>query len=255
MANLNVPFDGQTYVFFFYPVSDPLKAAAVVNVGGAGKTTAAGTKAPESTELSGPPEMVARQNTAPATPFVPLTPARLVGFLDRLKLIHATPAGPGLASMVKAMNVQVAVGRDELREAGADAVDGSLADENMGELNRSVNARGLYEIILLRAVRDRRLNCVGFICLIHNTSNQALVFDVNSFGARAGAEYLSQRVSDAKPTLAPNEQAPAYFVVQPDRNTPLTATNDWRISVDLVSPRLNPGAAIAGGFGAPSPQP
>jgi hypothetical protein len=166
----------------------------------------------------------------------------LLGFLDRLKLIHATAPGPPLDALAAVMNVQIALSREE---AGAGyAADTAAASE----LIRGVNDYGWYQLILLRAVRDRRLNCIGFICLVRNTSDRVLAFDVNSFGARAGAEYFVQRVSDAAAIVQPHDQVPAYFVVQPGRNSPLLASNAWRISIDLLSPRLNPGAAIARTF-------
>jgi len=57
---------------------------------------------------------VKRLTTLPASPYVPITPARLLGFMDRLKLIHATPPGPELAGLAQAMDVEVALSRAEL---------------------------------------------------------------------------------------------------------------------------------------------
>lgn len=249
MANLNVPYQGSTYVFYFYPVSDPLTAIASVNLVGAGEkppplAPAAGT--PRSTNPSSPPQpAVTRQSVAPAPETVPATPARLVGFLDRLKLLHATTPGPTLTALGLAMGVQIARTREDQPVVAGGTTP--PADDAIG-LASGMNDAGLYQIILLRAVRDPRINCVGFICLVRNTSNQVLAFDVNSFGARAGAEYLMQRVSDAVPLLKPGEQAPAYFIVAPPGSSPLRADNAWRISADLVSPRVNPGAGISRGF-------
>lgn len=249
MANLNVPFGGQTYVLYFYQVTDPLKAVAALNlVGDSASVPARSTSSTTAAPANQPPEIV-RQSMPPTNQQVPVTPARLVGMLDRLKLIHATPAGPALLALATAMNVQVAINGDQAappNEASADPVV---------HIRANANNSGLYQILLMRAVRDRRLNCIGFICLLRNTSDQELVFDVSSFGARAGAEYLVQRVSDAQPVLKPGEQVPAYFVVVPSSNAPLLAGNDWRLSVDLVRPRLNPGASIAGGFGSPEERP
>jgi hypothetical protein len=245
MANLNVPFQGQTYVFYLYQVADQLRATASVNLVSQTAPTLtrpANTPGAATTGASAnPPAEVARLPAPPETPYVAATPARLVGFLDRLKLIHGTAFGPELGALSEAMGVQIAVAPEERRPTSS-----SVA--GIAELASGLNDAGLYQIVLLRAVRDRRLNCLGFICLIRNTSKEVLAFDVNSFGARVGAEYLGQRISDATAILKPGEQAPAYFVVQPDRNTPLQAANAWRLSVELVSPRLNPGAGIARAF-------
>jgi hypothetical protein len=241
MANLNVPCGEQTIVVYFYPVSDASKAIACVNL------TEPGVGSRQPIPPSGATSVI-RQSTPPANNVLPATPARLLGLLDRLKLIHAASTTAELATLADAMKLEVACspeGSDSSasRSAGFEAQSSSPALIGSG-----INDAGLYEIILLRAVRDPRLNCIGFVCLIRNTSDQVLAFDVNSFGARAGAEYLSQRISDAPPALKPGEQMPAYFVVMPSLNSPLRAANDWRISVDLVSPRTNPGAGITRKF-------
>ena len=245
MANLNIPYQGQTYVFYFYQVSDPLQAVAALNF--TEPDQAAKDAAPADTAAA----PVARALAPPASPYIAVTPARLVGFLDRLKLIHASAAGAELAGLVKAMKVEVAVSEEELNTLPG---GGELrAPENgfVGVIKHGLNDAGLYQIVLIRAVRDDRLNCLGFICLVRNTSDQALTFDVNSFGARSGAEYLAQCIADAPAVLQPGEQAPAYFVVQAARNSPLSAVNEWKISAELVKPRLSPGAAIARRFAVP----
>ena len=243
MANLNVPFGGQTYVLYFYQVTDPLKAIASLNlVANPADLQVEPTTLATASTANAPVPQVVRRSTPPIAETIAATPPRLIGILDRLKLIHATPAGPALLALAKAMNVQVAVNGD------SSVPPGSGTGDFVSRLRAITTNAGLYEIVPVRVVRDHRLNCVGFVCLLRNTSDQELVFDVSSFGARAGAEYLVQRVSDAQPVLKPGEQSAAYFVVVPPPSAPLLATNDWRISVDLVRPRLNPGASIAAGF-------
>lgn len=182
----------------------------------------------------------------PASEYVPATPARLMGFLDRLKLLHATPPGPALDELTRAMRVEVAATSEALARPSGDPPDASLRTGLVAELGSGLNDAGVFQLILLRAVRDVRTGCIGFICLVRNTSTQVLAFDVNSFGARAGAEYLAQRISDATPILKPDEQSPAYFIVQPPPSRPLLADNPWRLSVDLVSPRFDAASALAG---------
>lgn len=259
LANLNVPYRGCTYVFYFYPVTDQLKAAACVNLGPplpGGAVSPAAAPAGRATPSERPsPDTppISRKAAAPPSGFLPVTPARLIGFLDRLKLIHATRPGPALAQLTRAMGLEVAGTREELGETASSGV--GLPEGLSGLIDTGLNDAGLFQVILLRAVRDPRLNSVGFICLIRNASDHVLTFDINSFGARAGGMYLLQRISDAVPLLRPGEQAPAYFVVTPSRNDPLLASNDWRISVDLVRPRLNPGASIARDFGRETVRP
>lgn len=246
MANLNVPYQGATFVVYVYTVPDPLQAVAVLNlVEAAG---AAVSTVPGPVQAGQTNDSVRRTAERPAVEQVLATPARLLGFMDRLKLLHATPAGARLVALAQAMGVEVAMPADTAGTLAADSLRRGVVERCGGGLTDA----GLYQIVLLRAVRDPRLNAIGFICLLRNTSPVVLNFDVGSFGARAGAEYLGQRLSDAPAVVKPNEQVPAYFVVQPPAGSPLLATNDWKVTVELVNPRPNPGAALARGFAGPS---
>jgi hypothetical protein len=259
MANLNIPYQGRTYVFYFYPVEDPMTAIASLTLTPPAAATPKATPAATPGLVDAPVASteVKRQSAPAPSSKLPRTAARLVGFLDRLHVVHATAVGPKLQALASAMNVDVAIAHEELTAVGGaeqgPTTDGSRAETAAAappfeELGRGMNDLGLFQIVLLRAVRDRRLGCIGFICLVRNTSDRVLTFDVNSFGARAGAEYLAQCVSDAQPILKPGEQAPAYFIVDPPPASPLLAGNAWKISVDLVSPRLNPGAVLTRQF-------
>ena len=250
--NLNVPYQGNTYVLYFYPVEKQFQAVALLNLveGEAGskwgiKDAGAGQSGGcEATAMNS--STVKRLTTLPASPYVPITPARLLGFMDRLKLIHATPPGPELAGLAQAMDVEVALTRAEL--AARPPTDPRSAPDLIGiagVIPGGVTDNGLFQCVLLRAVRDNKLNCVGFILLLRNLTDQAIAFDVASFAARCGAANLGQILSDAPAILAPQEEKEAYFIVRLERSNPMRAGNAWKITVDLLSPRLNPGAAIA----------
>ncbi|HEU5067825.1 MAG TPA: hypothetical protein VFT61_06540, partial [Sphingomicrobium sp.] len=184
MANLNVPYEGATYVFYFYPVATELKAIACLNLvdhrAGAQKTGEA--SAAPATSSTQPSEVI-RQLDPPAPMYVKPTAARLIGFLDRLKLVHSMRPGGALASLVRAMNIEVAIAHEELAAGDKDVQGQPIMDGVAGEIPSGTNDAGLYQILLLRAVRDNRMNCIGFICLVRNTSDQVLAFDVKSFGA------------------------------------------------------------------------
>ena len=250
--NLNVPYQGNTYVLYFYPVEKQFQAVALLNLveGEAGskwgiKDAGAGQSGGcEATAMNS--STVKRLTTLPASPYVPITPARLLGFMDRLKLIHATPPGPELAGLAQAMDVEVALTRAEL-DARPPAAPHAAPDlvGVAGVIPGGVTDNGLFQCVLLRAVRDNKLNCVGFILLLRNLTDQAIAFDVASFAARSGAANLGQILSDAPAILAPREEKEAYFIVRLERSNPMRAGNPWKITVDLLSPRLNPGAAIA----------
>ncbi len=250
--NLNVPYEGNTYVLYFYPVEKQFQAVALLNLIEREAGSNRGMKGP-GIGSSGASEATAvnlsavkRVATLPVSPYVPVTPARLLGFMDRLKLIHATPPGPELAGLAQAMDVEVALSHAELDARPPTDPHTALDLVGVaGVIPGGVTDNGLYQCVLLRAVRDNKLNCVGFILLLRNLTDQAIAFDVASFAARSGAANLGQILSDAPAILAPREEKEAYFIARLERSNPMRAGNAWKITVDLLSPRLNPGAAIA----------
>jgi len=250
--NLNVPYQGNTYVLYFYRVEKQFQAVALLNLVEGDAGSKRGIKDPGAGQSGGgeatavTSSTVKRFTTLPASPYVPITPARLLGFMDRLKLIHATSPGPELAGLAQAMDVDVAFSRAEL--AARPPADPHAAPDLVGVagvIPGEITDNGLFQCVLLRAVRDNKLNCVGFILLLRNLTDQAIAFDVASFAARSGAANLGQILSDAPAILAPHEEKEAYFIVRLERSNPMRAGNAWKITVDLLSPRLNPGAAIA----------
>jgi hypothetical protein len=117
----------------------------------------------------------------------------------------------------------------------------------MTAIAHPVSDAGLYQLVLLRAVRDSSLDAVGFVVLMRNTSDQPLVFDPRTFSARCGAALYTAQVIDAPGTLKPHETQAGYFAIVgagDGRPGYLEADNDWRISVALISPQLAAGATL-----------
>lgn len=237
LANLNVPFEGRTFVFYFYPATDPLKAVAAVNLTFGTETRDRPRTGPDPSSAR-PREAVQRASEPPKRSLAAATPNRLMGLLDRMKLVHATKEGPQLEALARAMALEI-------------VVCGPAAATSLARLSTPVTDAGWYQLLLLRVVRDPRVNAIGFIGLLRNVSGQTLVFDPASFGVRAGTSYYSQRISDAPAVLPPGAQSPVYFVIQPGAATPLSLANAWRVSVDLLSPAMNPGAALLREFAHP----
>jgi len=241
--NLNVTYGGNTYVFYLYPVEKQFQAVALLNLTGGEKDTEQGGRLPGTAEASASEATAVKRLPAPpVSPYVAITPARLLGFMDRLKMIHAIQPGAELAGVSQAMNVDVAISRAEL-DSSPKAAANTIGIA--GVIPNGVTDNGLFQCVLLRVVRDNRLNCLGFVLLLRNLSDQAIAFDVASFAARCGAARLGQVLSDAPAILAPQETKEAYFIAQLERTNPMRASNSWKITVDLLSPMLNPGAAIA----------
>jgi len=111
-----------------------------------------------------------------------------------------------------------------------------------GVIPGGVTDNGLFQCVLLRAVRDNKLNCVG----IHPAFAQP---DGSGDRLRRGELCRPRRGRKSQPdpfglrrrSFAPREEKEAYFIVRLERSNPMRAGNAWKINVDLLSPRLNPG--------------
>ena len=224
LLNLNVPFEGATIVLFFYVVDHPLSAVASLIFDENAEQERASVQSPES--LSKPSNAggsIQRMDALPTSPFIPATPARLEGFLRKLRLVHAAKRGPELADVCEAMRLKVAVS--------------SAEDPDSKVITHPRSDGGAFELVLLRAVRDPALDAVGFVVLVHNKAPRELVFDVRTFAARCGAALYQARVVDAPAQLRSGEVRPAYFAIvgaEDGRPAHLAPDNDWRLSVSLA---------------------
>lgn len=255
LLNLNIPYEGSTIVLYFYLVERPLEAVASLvfaEKGSAAATSpfpsvspaatpsgAAGSGSPRpgeyglpagmrSDSASGaavPPSRIHRADARPATPFQTPTPARLEGFLRKLRAIHAARLGSELDDLAAAMKLSVAVSTAELPEGAA-------------AIPRALNAGEGHQLILLRAARDPALDAVGFVVLFRNTTRHGITLDLRTLSARCGGALHTAQVVDGPAQLAPGELKPAYFVIVgagDGRPGHLLASNDWRLSVAEVN--------------------
>lgn len=227
LLNLNVPYEGSTLVLYFYAVEKPLSAIAsltFVEKSSAASPSSTGSN-PQRATAEPDVQSIKRVETLPTVNTFAATPARLDGFLRKLKLVHAARLGSELDDVAEAMKLKVAVTSVENPEAA--------------EVSQPVNRNALFELILLRAVRDPALDAMGFIVLFRNTSDQSLVLDVRTLSARCGAALYTAQVVDAPATLNPGELKPGYFAIVGSgdgRPGYLSPHNDWKLSVALVSP-------------------
>ncbi len=239
--NLNVPYQGSTYVLYFYPVEKQFEAVASLNLSPPGASTA----------QDAAPEMITpivRSATPPVSLSPTASPARMLGLLDRLKLVASQPPGEHLAELVSALSVEVAACLPAPVKGDSKAPPPLLPGGISAWLPDTKTDCGLFELRLLRTLRDARLNSIGFALLIRNRSNQPIALDLSSFAARTGPHYLPQFISDAPAILVAGEEREAFFAVKCPPSAPLLASNEWRLSVDLISPLINPGAAFVREF-------
>lgn len=226
LLNLNVPYEGSTIVLYFYAVEKPLSAiASLTFVEKSAVPPSTSASLPHRTTSAPDPRSIKRVETLPAVSTLTATPARLDGFLRKLKLVHAARLGSELDDVAEAMKLKVAVT--------------SVEDSGAVEITQPVNRTNLFELILLRAVRDPALDAVGFIVLFHNTSDQELTFDLRTLSARCGAALYTAQVVDAPAALKPGELKAGYFAVVGSgdgRPGYLLPNNDWKLSVAQVPP-------------------
>lgn len=227
LRNLNVTLGGKTFVIVCYPAVRPLDASAVVNLKFAESVvkTVAGAKA-STTEAEA---TVRRVEEAPPSPYEDPTPARLVGMLDRLHIIHeASPAN--LDALIKTMP-KVTVSYQAIEQE-----------------------HGPFTSTLIRTVRDDRLDLIGFVVLLKNTSQRPVLFDQTGCAARVGAVYLPQQTSEIPERLEPGAVSPAYFVVDGGgrMHAPLKAKNNWLLSFKYSQPEEAATTPAAPAENAPS---
>ncbi|OIR04366.1 hypothetical protein GALL_135660 [mine drainage metagenome] len=208
-SNLNVPYQGLTYVLYFYPAASQFQAVASLSL----------RPAPEGGLQPQPP-----RGEAGFRGGHPGSTARWLGLIDRLKVLRAAAPGPPMNRIAAAFGLECL----DL-EPTSDASPGG---------------HGQFRTQLLRVVRDAETNSLGFVVRIENTSDRDLAFDVSSFSARAGGIRLPQVLSDAPATLERGATTEAYFVTSCPANRRLTADNRWIVSVALSAPRINPAAAV-----------
>ncbi len=258
MLNLNVPYEGSTIVLYFYTVDQPLDAVASLifaepglarkgDIGrGSGADEGVSPKNGADATAAAPPieptnagdDRIQKSDTLPATKTRTASPARLEGFLRKLRFVHAAKPGPELDDIAGAMNVSVAISTAERPDAH--------------DITHPVTDAGPLQIILLRAVRDPAIDSVGFIVLLRNRSDNQIALDARTFSARCGAAFYTARVIDAPARLGPREVQPGYFVVVGSgdgRPGNLSSGNDWRISVAILDPTSSRSNA------APTPRP
>ena len=239
MMNLNVPCEGMTIVLYFMPVESPADAVASLEFVLKGASTTAPAKVAGATETESKSsfpagtQRIIKTDTRPESPYETATPARIDGLLGKLKLVHASRPGEELDEISQALGLQVSVS--------------SAEGDGFHDITRPLTDSGVFQLILLRAVRDPHIDSVGFIFLMRNTSDHELVFDLRSLSARAGAALYTARAIEAPANLKPGQVMPGYFVVVGNGNGSaghLLSNNDWHLSINLVSEKNEPAGQL-----------
>ena len=221
LRNLNLSLEGRTYVLVCFPINTPLDVSAAINFkfsATSGLVTDGKTENDPAADQFSAGSTIKRIVEPPLSPYELAGPARWIGFMDRLHLLHATPAGD-LESLVRSMPKV--------------SIYSPYSERDYG----------LFTSTLLRVARDDRFDLVGFIFLFKNTSARRITFDVTACAARAGVMFFPQLTAELTPSLEPGAVAPGYVIIEGGgrKNAPLQAHNDWLLSFALLdSPNTPP---------------
>jgi hypothetical protein len=180
-GNLTVVLDGKVYCLFCAAVADP--SFVMVFESSSSKT------------VSNPREILTNNK--------PVSPARLLGFLDKVK------------------------GYPSLKVSAPDI----FRNMEVAEPNSESSLEGL-KVTLRRVIRDDSLDSLGFDVELANLSTKDFLYDPESLGVRIGDEVYAEAVSDASGIVEAGKTLPAFFVVAStatgDRND-LAVTNKFDI--------------------------
>lgn len=240
--NLNVPHRGHTYVFYFYPVENQFQAIACL--------TLRDSDAPEAPSAKGmtgdaAPPLVQRLEGSPAarrlaTVGVP----QLIGLIDKLKLLGSSKKPHELLQQSAVMRLEACSPATPLLVARAQPIASYQRPEALWEERDC----GLFSLRLLLIVADRRLDCVAFAVEVKNASERALAFKPSGFAARLGPRFLPALLAEGPDILSPGESRLGHFVIRIPADLPFDLANQWSISLELISPRCNPGATLGRAF-------
>lgn len=121
---------------------------------------------------------------APSPQPKPATPARLLGFLDKVK------------------------GYPALKVSAAEMYQ----NLDVAEPNAAFDFDGI-NVLLRRVMRDDALDSVGFELELKNGSDKDFFYDPEGFSVRVKEEVYPQSISDAGGLVPPGKTQAAYFVV------------------------------------------
>ena len=154
-----------------------------------------------------------RTETAPIANKV-VSPARLLGFLDKVK------AFPSLKVSAPEMYQNMDVIEPNSRSA----------------------TNGL-DVTIKRVIRDDTLDSLGFELKLANHTDKEVLYDPESFGVRVGEETFQQSVSDAAGMVPPGKAQTAFFIVtggSDEGRNDLAVTNKFEVIFRSVQGEPDP---------------
>jgi hypothetical protein len=150
----------------------------------------------------------------PSTKHPEVSPARLLGFLDKIK---------GFPTLK--------VSAPEIYQ-NMDVAEPNLHSTFLG-----------LDISLKRVIRDDALDTIGFELVLANKSDKDFIYDPESFAVRVGEDLYQQSVSDAAGLVPAGKSQPAFFAVTGGGNggrNDLAVTNKFEIVLRQIQGEMDP---------------
>lgn len=203
-SNILIPYEDSIYTIFCYPVTDPLDALSSL-------TLMKEPPRPRSEEpiiKTTPSEVISRKPR-----YKKASIARQTGFLDMLKLIHASSEAElnSYKSTLKGLTI------------------GHSSDEwLLGD--------GDVKLTMVRSVRNDIIDSLGFILTIENTSKTQVFIDPDSFSIRVGAANYRPSIVEAPDMLEANTAQSLYVIIKGNgRDGPgnLAEDNKWIVTAAI----------------------
>jgi len=198
--NLNVPYAGETYVLYFYPVERQFQALACLRLG-----------VERGEQAKGP-------QTRRAAPASKADDAHCVGLMDKLRLLRVMAPGKSRNALAEQMGLELHIPTKGTSPAG------SAARDTGGELECRVTL----------VARAPETGLYAFSVLLRNPGSAAVSLEPGPCLARTGSLQLRERLRELPAIIAAGESVELLLVAEGDPLEPAAVANDWSIALPPV---------------------
>ena len=196
--NLNIPYKGDTYVVYFYPVERQFQALASLRL----------VQAPTNTRQA--PGTVGNEKQS-RIGGIPAT--RLLGLLDKVKLLRAVAPGKGQSQLAATLGLELAC---------------PSTTQKTEYLTKDPASPDL-EILITHVVRDPSLGALAFALRLINHSKQVLTLGGVKFTAYCGGKTFQQGMAEVPALLSASEETEGFLTIETEALSPFRAENPWLV--------------------------
>lgn len=195
--NLNVPYAGETYVLYFYPVERQFQALACLRLGVDKAEQAKGLQ----TRRAGPANRPDDR--------------QCMALMDKLRLLRVMASGKSRTGLAAEMGLEVHM------PTKGNAVGSTGAPEKSGQV----------ECTITLAVRAPETGLYAFAVHVRNTGTTAVAPGPGACRVHTGALQLRERLRELPAIIAAGEGVELLLVAEGDPLEPAAVTNDWNVSL------------------------